>query len=280
MLRRIDRVIIRVPNVASAVRYYRDVLQMPLIRQEERLASFQLGHGPTELVLHSDPDLPSEAVYYRVDDVRDLYRRREALQLNFVQSPQRVARGYRAAVKDPFGTILQLLDRVDEPQSTSHGDVSTVAASPVEDAKPPAQSLFAGVEPTVSVNRTALIQAYEAVGRTADDLPYTPQFERLHRLYSDAFDNPKPSRTQTWRHLLNLRKGGKLPKLGEARSAPPNVTRESIDKLTELLGDAKGRRDRLPYTPAFDRIVEAFNRTQPRPISPHLVWRLVARLAK
>ena len=45
-----------------------------------------------------------------------------------------------------------------------------------------------------------------------------------------------------------------------------------------------GRRDRLPYSTAFDAIVDAFNdyirQHGERPISPHLVWRLVATLAK
>ena len=41
-----------------------------------------------------------------------------------------------------------------------------------------------------------------------------------------------------------------------------------------------GKRDRLPYTKRFDTLVDSFNKTQARPLSPHLVWRLVATLAK
>ena len=47
-----------------------------------------------------------------------------------------------------------------------------------------------------------------------------------------------------------------------------------------MLGDDIGKRDRLPYTAQFDRLVDEFNKTQARPLSPHLVWRLVATLAK
>jgi hypothetical protein len=83
-----------------------------------------------------------------------------------------------------------------------------------------------------------------------------------------------------WRHLLNLRKGGKLPKLGEARSTPPAVSDEDREKLRNMLGADIGKRDRLPYTKRFDEIVDSFNLTQSRAISPHLVWRLVATLAK
>src|SRR3954465_13058263 len=101
MLQRIDRVLIRVTGLDAAVRYYRDVLGLKLARQDRRVASFHLSGGG-ELVLHVDPDLPAEAVYYLVEDVRDLFKRRAPLKLTFLSPPTLVARGYRAIVKDPF----------------------------------------------------------------------------------------------------------------------------------------------------------------------------------
>ena len=274
MLKRVDRILLRVPSVPAAVRYYTNVLGMTLIRQDARLASLKLADSDAELVLHADPDLPAEATYYLVDDVRDLHRRRTDLKLTFVSVPSRAARGWRATVKDPFGNVLLLLDRVAEGATPS-----AHAAPVVEDAKP-AGSLFAGVEPPAKVDRAALTTAYEKVGRTADDLPYTPHFETIFRDYTAGLPDPKPTRAEAWRHLLNLRKAGKLPKLGEARSRPPEVSDEDRNHLRDMIGDAIGKRDRLPYTPRFDGIVDAFNRTQGRPLSPHLVWRLVATLAK
>ncbi len=286
MLRKIDRVLLRVPSVPAAVRYYVDVLGMSLVKQDARLASLRFADSDAELVLHADPDLPAEATYYLVDDVRDLHRRRADLRLTFVSPPSQASRGWRATVKDPFGNVLLILDRTGEAAAVanSHGfrpghhpfPASTVV---VEDAKP-AGSLFAGVEPPARVDRAALTKAYEAIGRTADDLPYTPHFETLFRDYIAQLPDPKPTRAETWRHLLNLRKGGKLPKLGEARSRPPEVSDDDRAQLRAMLGDAIGKRDRLPYTPRFDELVDTFNKTQPRSLSPHLVWRLVATLAK
>lgn len=269
MLKRIDRVILRVSGLESAVLYYRDVLGLKLIKHDARLASFRLGDDQTELVLHDDADLPSEAVYYLVDNVRDLYKRRAELKLKFVSAPSPVARGYRATVKDPFGTVMLLLDR-----STSAG-----GGAEVEDAKA-AGTLFAGMEVKAPAKADALIRAYVRVGRTADDLPYTPHFENLYDEYATAYGETKPPRSEVWRHLLNLRKGGKLPKLGESRSPAPDISPEDRVKLRELLGADIGKRDRLPYTKRFDQLVDEFNRTQSRPLSPHLVWRLVAMLAK
>ena len=269
MLRKIDRVIVRVPGLASAVAYYRDVLGLKLIRQDARVANFQLGDGATELVIHADPDLPGDAVYYLVDDVRELYRKRAELKLTFSGPPTQASRGYRATVKDPFGTVLLLIDR-----TTEHS-----AGPQIEDARS-GVGLFAGVETRASVKRERLASAYLEIGRTADDLPYTPHFEKLYGAYSTQYPHPRPSRAEVWRHLLNLRKSGKLPRVGEARSLPPTVPEEDRQRLRQMLGDDIGKRDRLPYSKRFDEIVEAFNRTQPRALSPHLIWRLVATLAK
>ncbi|MGD1276545.1 MAG: VOC family protein [Tepidisphaeraceae bacterium] len=268
MFRRIDRVILNVAALAGAVAYYRDVLGLKLLRQDRRAASFLMADGATELVLRADPDQPAEEIYYLVDDVRDLYARRQQLKLTFVQTPCQVARGYKAAVKDPFGNVLLLLDR-----SMDGGGQRWV-----EDAAAPT-ALFAGVEERVPAKRELLGRLYEQVGRTADDLPYTPQFEKLYGLYV-ARQDPKPTRQEVWRHLLNLRKAAKLPRLGEAPTPSPQVSPQAEQMLRALLGRDIGKRDRLPYSQRFEKLVDDFNRTQPRPLGPHLVWRLVAKLAK
>ena len=70
MLKSIDRLLLRVPSLEAAIHYYRDVLGLKVVRQDKHLVSLTLGDGAGELVLHTDPDLPGEAVYFRVDDVR------------------------------------------------------------------------------------------------------------------------------------------------------------------------------------------------------------------
>lgn len=266
MLRRIDRVLRRVGALAPAVKFYTESLGFTLVKEDRRLAALRFPDGQTELVLHTDPDLPAEAVYYLVDDVRALFAKRAELKLQFTQPPTPVARGHRAAIRDPFGNVLLLVDRTGE-------------AKEIEDAKP-AGSLFSGVQQKVTLDRGALVKTYEQIGRTADDLPYTPDFEKLYLAATAACREHKPTREDVWRQLLNLRKAGKLPKLGDARSRPPAVSEEEKVQLRGMLGDAIGRRDRLPYSKRFDQLVDEFNKTQQRPLSPHLVWRLVATLAK
>jgi len=271
MLRRIDRILLRVEHLDSAVRYYRDVLGLALVRQSDRAAALQFPRQETELILHTDPDLPAGAVYYLVDDVRDLYRRRAELRLQFVRPPAVGARGYTAAIKDPFGNVLMLIDRSVRAEE---------GVAPIEDGRPP-EALFAGAAAgQVPIRREMLIDLYRQIGRTADDLPYTPEFERLYLAYAAAFGRTRPDRAEVWRHLLTLRKAGMLPRLGQSRWPAPSVSPEEREQLLRMLGDDLGRRDRLPYTDRFEKIVDEFNRTRLRPLSPHKVWRLVASLAK
>lgn len=285
MIRKLDRVVLRVPNLSSAVKYYRDALGLRVTREETKVASLRFADDAhVELILHSDPDLPAEAIYYLVDDVRAMYRQRDELKLTFHSPPVRVARGYRATVKDPFGLVLNLLDRAaQKPASDANGTTGPagVEQEHLEDAKA-VGSLFAGIEHHVPAKRELLARLYEKLGRTTDDLPYTPHFESLYEPYVAKYHDPKPSRAEVWRHLLNLRKSGKLPKLGEARSNPPDVSDEARERLRNVLGDDIGKRDRLPYSGRFDQIVDEFNATLPRGerLSPHHVWRLVATIAK
>lgn len=262
----VDRILVRVNGLPAAVRHYRDKLGLTLLREDRHLAVLQLLDGKTQLVLHDDPDLPGDATFLLVDDVRQLHQRRGELKWTFVSPPVKVSRGWRATVRDAFGAVYLIIDR-------------TGGGPGVEDAAAPA-ALFAGVEVRAPVRKALLAAIYKQIGRTADDLPYTPHFESLYEQYVLDQPDPKPERAEVWRHLLTVRKGGTLPKLGDAKSVPPEITPEQADHLRSLLGDDIGKRDRLPYTPRFDEIADAFNRGQRRSISPHHLWRVIAKLAK
>lgn len=127
---------------------------------------------------------------------------------------------------------------------------------------------------------TRLIAAYEAEGRTLDDLPYTDSFGRIHDSVHLALGTDERG---TLHRLYNLRKAGRLPRLGRAASPPLRINPEEEDVLTELLAEAIGRlggRDRLPYTPTFDTVAERFTAATGRQLSPHDLWRLIAKVAK
>jgi hypothetical protein len=123
-----------------------------------------------------------------------------------------------------------------------------------------------------------LLSVYEKQGRTLDDLPYTPEFETIFEAMGDG-----ATRTGLFHRLHNLRKAGKLPRLGRATDKPPRIDPAQEELLVELVEAEIGQlslRDRLPYTPAFDQIVCTFNAQAGLALSPHTVWRIIAKLAK
>ncbi len=126
-----------------------------------------------------------------------------------------------------------------------------------------------------------LKSVYARQGRTLDDLPYTPQFEAIAQALGAADSNAQ--RAELFHRLHNLRKAANLPRLGRAAEPPPRIDAEHETLLTQLVEQEIGKlslRDRLPYTDAFDTIVATFNARAGLNLSPHDVWRIVAKLAK
>lgn len=122
--------------------------------------------------------------------------------------------------------------------------------------------------------------AYERTGRTLDDLPYTDEYERL---WNELKEPTRTDRRELFHKLHNMRKAGRLPRIGRAKSQPPKIDPAEEQTLSELViaaAGSLGQRDRLPYTDAFDKLLESFNGQTGRSIGPHECWRLIAKLAK
>ena len=140
------------------------------------------------------------------------------------------------------------------------------------------QSGLFGDQPARDQTDELLVAAYQVAGRTLDDLPYTPEWASLFAGLGLGLRE-----REVFHRLHNLRKAGKLPRLGRAASSPPAIDRDEetqlAERVTRLVGTL-GQRDRLPFTPEFDRLVLEFNTATGRDLQPHDVWRLVAKLAK
>ncbi|QNN25060.1 argininosuccinate lyase [Planctomycetales bacterium ZRK34] len=135
-----------------------------------------------------------------------------------------------------------------------------------------------GDAPQYDITDSVLVTAYEQADRTLDDLPYTDEFESIYKAAAGG-----RSRTDLFHRLHNLRKAGKLPRLGKAREKPPIITGDQTTVLTELVEAAIGKlslRDQLPFTDDFDHIVAEFNARTGLQFSPYQVWRVIAKLAK
>ena len=156
----------------------------------------------------------------------------------------------------------------------------TSTRSPTPQSPKPA-TLFPTDSKSVAKSDTDLINGYKTCNRTLDDLPYTDEFESLFAAASKS--HPEMDKYQVFRRLHNLRKAGKLPKSGAAATLPvklqPKEESWLSDRVVEIVGSL-GQRDQLPYHAKFDGLVEQFNAETGRTLSPHDVWRVVAKLAK
>jgi len=171
------------------------------------------------------------------------------------------------------------------PSETGRSPESSTAPSARTEPKP--ASLFGagaaadGKPADRAAEFADLIAAYQKVGRTLDDLPYTRDFDAL--CLAAQRSHPDLDKYQLFRRLHNLRKAGKLPKLGKPATLPVKLSAKEESWLRERMVEtcgSLGQRDQLPYDPRFDTIVESFNAHTGRTLSPHDVWRLVAKLAK
>jgi hypothetical protein len=134
--------------------------------------------------------------------------------------------------------------------------------------------------PDLSARDERLIAAYARTGRTLDDLPYTREFDAL---MADVGPDFEGRAADTFRRLHTLRKAGRLPRSERRGASPAAVTPEEESLLIDLViaqVGTLGQRDQLPYTAGFDKVHAAFNTRRARDLTPHDVWRLIARLAK
>lgn len=128
-----------------------------------------------------------------------------------------------------------------------------------------------------------LVSVYARQGRTLDDLPYTEEFERVYEAMTGGDESGALSRQALFHRLHNLRKAGKLPRLGKAQGSRPRLNPEQEALLADLVCEHVGelsKRDQLLYTEAFDTIVNTFNTRAGLSLSAHDAWRIIAKLAK
>lgn len=111
MLRKIDCVMIRVADIPAAADYYERVFGLRPLWSGDGTIGLVFNDSDAEIVLHSDPGIPSAAeVHYLVDDVTAAVAHYAAQGCQVVVAPFDVTIGKCAVIRDPFGTQLCILD--------------------------------------------------------------------------------------------------------------------------------------------------------------------------
>ncbi len=133
-------------------------------------------------------------------------------------------------------------------------------------------------EKYTAADRTWAIKALQSSTLTADSLPYTPDFDSLHKRFQAERIEPW-DRPRFWTLLLAVRKRG-LGRQERERVDGPDLTLKQRARLRELMPVSRGEVDRLPYTTAFDDLYAEFKKFLSRNIGERDVWLACLRLAK
>jgi len=116
-IRGIGQVAITAHDVPRAVRFYRDVLGLPLLFEMSKMAFFDAGGVRLMLSLPEEArfDHPASIIYYRVNDLDAAHARLLAAGASFERSPHLVAKMpdhelWMAFCDDSEGNTLALIE--------------------------------------------------------------------------------------------------------------------------------------------------------------------------
>ena len=102
---------LRVENLDEAIDFYRDVMGLVPAWRDGDMAGLEFPDTPgTELVLHTNPQIPKLDVNYLVDSVGAELARLAAHGCRVISGPFAIAIGNCAVIEDPFGNTMTLVD--------------------------------------------------------------------------------------------------------------------------------------------------------------------------
>jgi predicted enzyme related to lactoylglutathione lyase len=109
LLRRVDAVMVPVPDIDEGLRFYRDVLGHPLLWRNDDIgqAGLRLPDSDTELVLTDHQPYEPAWLVSSAREAADVVVRGGG---QIVEGPQDIPVGAVVVVRDPFGNRLVLVD--------------------------------------------------------------------------------------------------------------------------------------------------------------------------
>ncbi|WP_328474278.1 VOC family protein [Actinoplanes sp. NBC_00393] len=118
MLRKIDCVLVRVPDLTAAADFYTGVFGLRPLWRDASSVGMGMPDTDAEVVLHT-MDLPADrSVHYLVDNVPDAVRTCQSAGCVVREPPFEIAIGLCAVVQDPFGNVVCLLDMSKGPRAS------------------------------------------------------------------------------------------------------------------------------------------------------------------
>ena len=118
MLRKIDCVMVRVPDLTPAVEFYTRVFGLRPLWRDEAAVGMGMPETDAEVVLHT-MDLPGDpSVHYLVDDVPVAVAMAQSAGCAVREPPFDIAVGKCSVLEDPFGNRVCILDLSKGPRQS------------------------------------------------------------------------------------------------------------------------------------------------------------------
>ena len=117
MLRKIDCVMVRVPDLTSAVEFYTRVFGLRPLWRDETSAGMSMPETDAEVILHTMDLAGDSGVHYLVDDVPEAVAMGQRAGCAVREAPFEVAIGRCAVLEDPFGNLVCVLDMSEGPRA-------------------------------------------------------------------------------------------------------------------------------------------------------------------
>jgi predicted enzyme related to lactoylglutathione lyase len=111
MFRKIDCVMIRVPDVAAGEKFYSEVFGLKPVWRQVGSVGMRMPETDAEIVLHNSAEIPNKVeVHYLVDNVVAAVKIYAEKGCRVLVPPFDVLIGKCAVIQDPFETTICLLD--------------------------------------------------------------------------------------------------------------------------------------------------------------------------
>jgi predicted enzyme related to lactoylglutathione lyase len=118
MLRKIDCVMVRVPDLVSAEEFYTRVFGLRPLWRDETSVGMAMAETDAEIVLHTMDLAGDRSVHYLVDDVAGAVAMAKRAGCALREAPFDITIGMCAVLEDPFGNTMCLLDMSKGPRAS------------------------------------------------------------------------------------------------------------------------------------------------------------------
>ena len=111
-LAKVDSIMFRVKDLDSAARFYEDALGLRRVwtDNERGMIGLMLAESDSEVVIHTDPDLPNPSFSFLVEDVRRFSDKHRGAGHAVLAEPFEVRTGYFAVLGDEDGNEIPIID--------------------------------------------------------------------------------------------------------------------------------------------------------------------------